>query len=169
MTEALDRTQPTSTRTNESMTSQQSWPGDTQAASTIQITDWQEEIYDGESDGVRLSRATVKQKYEGGIQGESTVEHLMIYHADGSADFVGQERIVGSVEGRLGSMILRHAGRYADGVANNRVEVVAGSGTGELEGLEGWFQYGAGHGRTMEITFNYRLGLSENNHAAADQ
>ena len=91
------------------MTSQQSWPGETQVASTIQITDWQEEIYDGESDGVRLSRATVKQRYEGGIQGESTVEHLMIYHADGSADFVGQERIVGSVEGRLGSVKIGRA------------------------------------------------------------
>ncbi|MCC7437449.1 MAG: DUF3224 domain-containing protein [Armatimonadetes bacterium] len=130
------------------------------ALATIQITDWQEEIYDeeeGQSDGVRLSRATVKQRYNGAIEGESTVDHLMIYHADGSADFVGQERIVGSVDGRSGSLVLRHAGRYADGVANNRVEVVPGSGTGELKGLEGWLQYAAGHGRTMEIEFNYKI------------
>lgn len=140
-----------------SMQSDQPQPTQKCAASTIEITDWQEQIYDGESDGVRLSRATVKQRYSGVIVGESTVDHLMIYHPDGSADFVGQERITGSVDGRLGSLVLRHAGRYADGVASGRVEVVPGSATGELNGLGGWFQFAAGHGRTMEIEFNYTI------------
>lgn len=139
------------------------------AIATIQITDWQEEIYDGESDGVRLSRATVKQSYSGIIEGESTVEHLMIYHTNGSADFVGQERIIGSVNGRSGTVVLRHAGYYADGVANNRVEVVLGSATEELVGLEGCFQYAAGHGRTIEIEFHYHINPDTQQHAAADQ
>jgi hypothetical protein len=34
------------------------------------------------------------------------------------------------------------------------VEVVPGSATGELNGLGGWFQFAAGHGRTMEIEFS---------------
>lgn len=151
------------------MTSDAPLPTQAKSMATIQITDWQEQMYDGESDGVRLSRATVKQSYSGIIEGESTVEHLMIYHANGSADFVGQERMIGSVNGRSGSVVLRHAGRYADGVANNRIEVVSGSATGELIGLEGWFQYAAGHGHTMEIEFHYHVNLTIQPHAAADQ
>lgn len=153
------QTTPTPMTSDQPTTAQQQATART-ALATIQITDWQEEIYDveeGQSDGVRLSRATVKQTYSGAIEGESTVDHLMIYHSDGSADFVGQERIVGNVDERSGSLVLRHAGRYADGVANNRVEVVPGSGTGGLKGLEGWLQYAAGHGRTMEIEFNYNI------------
>ncbi len=61
----------------------------------------------------------------------------MIYAEDGSASFVGLERVKGDLTGKKGSFVLQHVGRFADGAAKGTVTVVPGSGTGELVGLSG--------------------------------
>ena len=59
----------------------------------------------------------------------------MAYQADGSAVFVGLERIKGTVGGRRGSLVVQHVGTFADGAANAALSVV--SGTGELIAVTG--------------------------------
>ena len=80
----------------------------------------------------------MKKTYTGDIQGESTVEFVMAYRDDGSATYVGMERVVGSLGGKTGSFVLQSAGTF-EGRASRRpaVSVVPGSGTGDLSGLTG--------------------------------
>jgi Protein of unknown function (DUF3224) len=63
------------------------------------ITSWDEKPYAEGQDLPRLTRASVAKTYSGDIVGEGHVEYLMMYRSDGSATFVGLERVVG----RLGN------------------------------------------------------------------
>jgi hypothetical protein len=68
----------------------------------FQVTGWDEKPY-LERDGKRLTRASVTQKFSGAIQGEGSVEWLMCYRPDGTADFVGLQHIDAIVDGRDGA------------------------------------------------------------------
>ena len=61
----------------------------------------------------------------------------MSYADDGSATFVGLERIVGKVGSRKGTLVLQHVGSYADGTATAKLSVVKGSGSDDLEAATG--------------------------------
>jgi hypothetical protein len=61
----------------------------------------------------------------------------MVYPGDGSAKFVGLERVVGRLGDRWGSFVLEHSGTFEGGVAEASWSVVPGSGTGEPRGLRG--------------------------------
>ncbi|HEY7848877.1 MAG TPA: DUF3224 domain-containing protein, partial [Ktedonobacterales bacterium] len=69
------------------------------ASGTFTIDSWEPETYD-EQDGVTLSRVRVRKTFRGEIEGASTAELLMSMSADGSAAYVGVERIVARVNGR---------------------------------------------------------------------
>ena len=106
-------------------------------AATFQVQSWEENPFDeGEGEG-KLTRASVAKSYTGDIDGGSNTEWLMAYSEDGSATFVGLERIRGSVAGRKGSVVLQHVGRFEDGAAKATLTVVPGSGTDELASVEG--------------------------------
>ena len=124
---------------------------------TFSILTWNEESYEEISDGVKLTVAKVTQSYEGLIQGSSSVEYLMAYTVQGTATFVGIERITGTVDGKSGSFVIRHLGEFADGAAQSSWTVVAGSGTSELSKLRGEGTYIAGHGGTAEVTFDFQF------------
>jgi Protein of unknown function (DUF3224) len=111
----------------------------THAAGTFQIESWEEEPYD-EREGARLTRTRLSKTFRGDVEGESTAELLMAYAAEeGSAAYVGFERVVGSVHGRSGSFVLHHsASSYASrGEQSATWTVVPDTGTGELRGLRG--------------------------------
>jgi hypothetical protein len=55
----------------------------------------------------------------------------------GSGVYVAIDRVTGSLKGRHGSFILHHLGIMLRGVPQLNVNVVADSGTGELEGITG--------------------------------
>ena len=61
----------------------------------------------------------------------------MAYADSGDATFVGLERLVGSVSGRDGSLVLEHVGTFADGAARALLRVVPGTGTGALASVAG--------------------------------
>jgi hypothetical protein len=82
----------------------------------------------------------------------------MMYASDGSATFVGLERIVGRVGGKAGSFVLQRTGVFESGVAKESYVVVPGSGTGELLGLRGEGTTAVGHGTEHPLTLNYELG-----------
>ena len=89
--------------------------------------------------------------------GEGHVEYLMMYGADGSATFVGLERIVGNLAGKSGSFVLQRTGRFENGMAKESYVVIPGSGTGELRGLRGEGTSAVGHGTQHPFALSYEL------------
>jgi hypothetical protein len=81
----------------------------------------------------------------------------MMYRGDGSAAFVGLERVVGRIAGRAGSFVLQRVGVFEGGLAKESYSVVPGSGTGELRGLRGDGTTAVGHGNEHPMTLTYEL------------
>jgi hypothetical protein len=131
----------------------------TQASATFKIEGWDEKPY-AEIEGDRkLTQASVKQAFAGDIEGEGSVEWLMCYRPDKTADFVGLQRIVGQIGGRSGSFVLLQTEGTFDGkVAKGRLSVVPGSGTGELSGLTGSGEFSAPSEGEPTIALDYELG-----------
>lgn len=127
----------------------------TRASATFEIKAWDEKPYDEFEGGRKLTRASVKKAFHGDIEGESSLEYLMVYGEDGSASFVGMERVVGHVRDRSGSFVLQHSGTFAGGIAKATWFVAPGSGTGELGGLRGEGGFAAGHAQPYAITLDY--------------
>jgi hypothetical protein len=129
------------------------------ATGTFQVTSWDESAILGEDDGAKATRAEVSTTYEGDIAGEGSVEWLMGYADDGTATFVGLERIVGRVGERAGSFLVRHQGIFDGKLAKGDVRVVRGSGTEDLRGLkgEGTFEAGMGENGTRSVMLDYEL------------
>ena len=59
------------------------------------IKTWDTEPYSEGLDLPKLTRASVTKTFTGDLEGDGRVEYLMVYRADGSAAFVGLERVVG--------------------------------------------------------------------------
>ena len=127
------------------------------ATATFRVTGWDEEPYDEIADAPKLTRASVTKTFAGDIEGSSTVEYLMMHRSDGSADFVGYERIVGRVGGRSGSFVFKHEGTFVQGVAKATCTVVEGSGVDGLAGLRGRGEFELAHADEYPFTFEYDL------------
>ena len=100
-----------------------------------------------EHQDLKRTLANVKLEYSGDIVGTSELQYLLSYQADGSPQFVGFESIQASVNGISGYLILRHLGRFVDGVASSQFEVIQSSVEDKLMGSKGDFTSG-GNGVT---------------------
>ena len=107
--------------------------------------------------GAKLTRASVIKSFSGDIEGEGKVEYLMAYRADGTASFVGMERVVGRLAGRSGSFVLEHRGTFEGGTAKITWNVVPGSGTGDLRGIRGQGGSNATSQKQNSLTLDYDL------------
>lgn len=121
------------------------------------IKSWDEKPYSEGHDLPKLTRASVTKTYTGDIAGEGQVEYLMMYRSDGSATFVGLERVVGRIGGKTGTFVLRRTGEFEGGQAKEDYAVILGSATGELRGLVGDGRSAVGHGMEHPFTMNYEL------------
>ena len=127
------------------------------ATARFAITNW-EETPCGNADVLpKLTRAAVTRTFTGDIAGEGHVEYLMMYRSDGSATFLGMERVVGQVAGKAGSFVLQRVGSFENGVATETYSVIPGSGTGELQGLRGEGTSAVGHGMEHPLTLDYEF------------
>jgi len=123
----------------------------TEINATFTVESWDEEPI-AEVDGTsKLTRAIVTKSYAGGIEGTSTTEWLMSYAADGTATFVGMERIKGDIDQRHGTFVVQHVGRFADGAATADLTVVAGAGSGRLADLTGTGDFKADPNGTVTL------------------
>ena len=93
------------------------------------IKSWDEKPYSEGQDLPKLTKATVVKIFTGDIEGEGRVDYLMMYRSDGSATFIGLERIVGRLSGRTGSFVLQRTGVFEGGQAKESYSVIPGSGT----------------------------------------
>ena len=119
------------------------------------IKSWDEKPYSEGQDQPKLTRASVTKSFTGDLEGESHVEYLMMYRSDGTAAFVGLERIVGRLGGKSGSFVLQRTGIFEGGEAKESYSVVPGSGTGELQGLRGEGSSAVGHGMEHPFALSY--------------
>jgi hypothetical protein len=121
------------------------------------IQSWEEKPYSDGQDLPKLTRAHVTKTYSGDITGDGQVEYLMMYRSDGSATFVGFERVVGRIAERTGSFVLQRTGVFEDGQAKESYTVISGSATGELQGLQGEGRSAVGHGMEHPFMLDYEL------------
>jgi len=121
------------------------------------IKSWDEKPYSEGRDLPRLTRASVMKAFTGDIEGEGQVEYLMMYLKDGSATFVGLERVVGRIGPKTGTFVLQRIGVFENGQAKESFSVIPGSATGELQGLRGHGSSAVGHGMEHPFSLNYDL------------
>jgi hypothetical protein len=121
------------------------------------ITKWDEKPYSEGADLPKLTRASVTKTFTGDIEGEGHVEYLMMYRSDGSAMFVGLERIDGRIGDKTGSFVLQRTGAFEGGLAKETYSVVPGSATGDLRGLVGEGSSSVGHGMEHPFVLSYEL------------
>jgi hypothetical protein len=128
----------------------------THAAATFEIKSWDEKPMNAVEGLPKLTRVSATRSFTGDIEGEGTVEYLMIYRDDGSASFVGLERVVGRLDNRSGSFVLQHSGVFEGGTAKASLLVVAGSGSGELRGLRGEGNFDAtSHSASISLDYDF--------------
>ena len=121
------------------------------------IKAWDEKPYSEGENLPKLTRASVTKTYTGDIDGEGHVEYLMMYRPDGSASFVGLERVTGSIAGTAGSFVLQRTGVFEGGQAKESYSVIPGSATGELADLAGSGTSSVGHGMEHPFVLDYEL------------
>lgn len=138
----------------------------THATGGYETRTWDERTLDGEkwdwnawgqNPTLVLTRASVTNTFQGGIEGEGTAEYLMTYRPDGACTYIGYERIDGRVDGRSGSFVIQHAGTFEGGRLTADWTVVPGSGTGDLSGMKGkgGFVWNGEHGVPTPYTLDY--------------
>ena len=99
---------------------------------------------------MKSTKASVEFQFGGDIEALATVEYLMYYTSFDPADlhksqaqYVGQIRIVGTLQGKTGSFALNDSGTFTGGIANSQITIIEGSGTEELASISGSGKYSA--------------------------
>jgi len=111
--------------------------------------------YEEPAEGPVLTRIHVEESFSGDIAGDGVVEFLQAANPDGSASFVGIERVTGTVGGRTGTFLLQDAGTVAGGIVSGDWFVIPGSGTGGLAGLRGTGGFRANLGEGAQVHLDY--------------
>ncbi len=124
---------------------------------TFKIVSWDEEPFDEPEGGPKLTWAHIAKTFHGDLSGTGKLMYVMTYLDGGVASFIGFEKVEGSLGGRTGSFVLRHAGHFDGEKATAEYEVVPGSGTGELTGLSGTGGFSAGHAEEHDLTLDYQV------------
>ena len=120
----------------------------------FEIKDWQENPA-GPRTGPKVTRASVKQRYTGDIKGTGTIEYVMAYRPDKTAEYTGIEVITGSIGMRKGSIALLLSGVYDGKEAVTKWQVVRGAGKGDLKDVTGRGEFSAPMGSKGKYSLTY--------------
>jgi hypothetical protein len=121
----------------------------------ITVKKYEPAAYEEPTEGPALMRIHVEESFSGDIEGDGVVEFLQAARADGSASFVGIERVMGKVAGKEGTFLLQDAGTVEGNVVSGEWFVVPGSGTGQLTGLRGTGGFRANLGEGAEVHLDH--------------
>jgi hypothetical protein len=127
----------------------------TRANAVITVHKYEPVAYDESAVGPSLTRIHVEEGFSGDISGQGVVEFLQAARADGSASFVGIERVTGTIGGRQGTFLLQDAGTVAGNIVSGDWFVIPGSGTGGLAGLRGDGGFRANLGEGAQVHLDY--------------
>lgn len=129
---------------------------DEQAERTIEanfeIIDFDEKAYEEPAEGPKLTRVTIRKRYQGVIEGTGVTEVLTAQGAAGGG-YVASERIEGILDGRRGTFVIQHHGLADGDDQSSDGHIIPGSGTGDLAGISGR----AMERRFQVLTLVYRL------------
>jgi hypothetical protein len=125
------------------------------ASAVITVHKYEPAAYDQPAEGPALTRIHVEESFDGDITGDGVVEFLQAAQADGSASFVGIERVTGAVGGRQGTFLLQDVGTVAGSIVSGVWFVIPGSGTGGLTGLRGEGGFRANLGEDAQVHLDY--------------
>lgn len=89
------------------------------------------------NDGITLGRMSIDKTFSGELSALSKGEMLSAASIDGSAGYVAIEQVTGSIKNKKGSFVLQHFATMSKNNSTLTIEVVPGSGTGELLGISG--------------------------------
>ena len=131
------------------------------AAGTYGVKKWDENVEDQVSPVMKMTRASVEYTMSGEFNGKSVVEYLMFYkyydandQHKSSAVYIGLMRFTGSVKGKEGSFAIEDHGTFENGEASSSLQIIAGSGMGELKNIQGTGRYSATHdGAHIELDY----------------
>ncbi len=129
---------------------------------SYKIAGWDEKTFSepdasGPGHAGKLTKASVKKTYSGDLEGEGVLEYLMSYKGDGSAEYVGYERVTGKLKGAPGTLVFRHTGTYANDRMAQATVILEGSGTGEWIGISGKMELVAGHDKDYPFLLEYEM------------
>jgi hypothetical protein len=79
---------------------------------TFELASWDAQTVQELEGERKVTRALVTQTFTGDLEGAGAVEWLMSYAEDGTARFVGMQRVDGSIEGRSGVVVLETVGDF---------------------------------------------------------
>jgi hypothetical protein len=127
------------------------------AKGSFDVTSWNEDAYEEFDGGGKLTRASVEQKFTGDLEGDGAVQWLMSYASDGTAHFVGLQRVTGSIGDRAGSFVLETTGDFDGTVAKGAWSVVPGSGTAGLKDVRGRGSFEAPMGGKPSFELDYEI------------
>jgi hypothetical protein len=127
----------------------------THASAVITVHKYEPADYEKPAEGPVLTRVHAEESFSGDITGDGVVEFLQAIREDGSASFVGIERITGTIAGKEGTFLLQDAGTIEGNIVSGDWFVVPGSGTGELAGLRGDGGFRANLGEGAEVYLDY--------------
>jgi hypothetical protein len=125
------------------------------AEAVITVHKYEPVAYDQPGEGPVLTRIHVEESFSGDIAGGGVVEFLQAGRTDGSASFVGIERVTGTIAGRSGTFLLQDAGTVERQVVSGDWFVIPGSATGELAGLRGEGGFSANLGEGAQVHLDY--------------
>ncbi len=127
----------------------------TTAKAAITVHKYEPTVYDQPQDGPTLTKIHVEERFRGDIEGNGVVEFLQAARADGSASFVGIERVTGQIAGKQGSFLLQDAGTVEGKTVKGDWFVVPDSATGDLKGLRGEGGFQANLGEDAKVHLDY--------------
>ncbi len=132
------------------------------AIGTYTVKKWEEKLYDQISSEMKMTKASVEYSMSGQIDGKAVVEYLMFYkyfdendQHKSSATYIGLIRFVGKVQGKEGNFVIEDHGTFENGEASSTLQIIEGSGMGELKGIKGTGRYSANQeGAHFELDYN---------------
>jgi len=115
------------------------------------------DTYAESQDSITIGRMSIDKTFYGELSAKSKGEMLnALSPVKGNAGYVAIELVTGSLSGKNGSFALQHYGTMVNGAQNLILEVVSGSGTGELQGLTGKMSIQIENGQHF-YTFDYEF------------
>ncbi len=132
------------------------------AKGTYAVKKWEENPYEQISSEMKMTKASVEYLMSGQINGKALVEYLMFYKYFDANDqhksyaiYIGLIRFIGNVHDKEGSFVIEDHGTFENGAANSTLQIITGSGMGELKGIEGTGRYSATQdGAQIELNYN---------------
>lgn len=111
-----------------------------------------------EAESAKLGRMAISKQYHGDMEG--TGEGEMLYNASPASDsgaYVAIERVTAKLDGRSGSFDLQHLGVKDEGKQTLSINVIPGSGAGDLKGVAGKLDIQIDNAGKHSYDFEYSL------------